>query len=141
MADTDEEPQHKGINEVAKQLDVTHRTLRFYEDKNLISPQRIGSTRIYSRRDIGRMQLILRGKDLGFTLREIREFLDLYDSDPDHREQSEHLLQRVRARLNSLRQQKRAIEKTIAELREIETEATAQLDRIAHHTVGRKQSG
>ena len=114
---------HKGIQEVATQLGVTPRTLRFYEDNGLISPQRVGSTRVYSRRDIGRMQLILRGKRLGFTIREIRGFLDLYDTDPEHREQMEHLIGRVRERLDSLVKQKAAIEETIAELTQIEREA------------------
>ncbi len=119
---------HRGIQDVARELGITPRTLRFYEDNGLISPQRVGSTRIYSRRDVGRMQLILRGKRLGFTIREIREFLDLYDTDPSHREQMEHLLTRVRERLDSLMQQRAALEETMAELRQIEAEA---LERIA----------
>ena len=118
---------HKGIQEVASQLGVTPRTLRFYEDTGLISPQRVGSTRVYSRRDIGRMQLILRGKRLGFTIREIREFLDLYDADPSHREQMEHLIGRVEERLGSLSAQKAAIEETIAELEQIVSEANERL--------------
>ncbi len=123
-----EDAPHKGIKEVAKQLDVTARALRFYEDNNLISPKRVGSTRIYSRRDIGRIQLILRGKRLGFTIREIKEFLDLYDSDPDHREQLEHLLQRVQVKLEALRNQKMALEETIRELREIAGEVVERLE-------------
>ncbi len=120
---------HKGIQDVANQLGVTPRTLRFYEDNGLISPQRVGSTRVYSRRDIGRMQLILRGKRLGFTIREIREFLDLYDTDPEHREQMEHLIARVSERLDSLAKQKAAIEETIAELQQIVREARERLTR------------
>ena len=89
----------KGIQEVARELGVTHRTLRYYEDEGLISPRRLGTTRVYSRRDIGRMQLILRGKRLGFSIREIREFLDLYDVDPEQHVQIEQLLKRVRAKL------------------------------------------
>ena len=119
--------QHKGIQEVASQLGVTPRTLRFYEDNGLISPQRVGSTRVYSRRDVGRMQLILRGKRLGFTIREIREFLDLYDADPSHREQMEHLIGRVEERLHSLHAQKAAIEETITELEQIVHEANERL--------------
>jgi len=121
----------KGIQEVARQLGVTHRTLRFYEDKDLIEPQRIGSTRIYSKRDIGRMQLILRGKRLGFTIREIKEFLDLYDVDPDHHEQMSRLASRVQERLADLEQQRAALEETIHELRQIEREASARLRRAA----------
>lgn len=117
----------KGIKDVAKMLDVTHRTLRFYEDNGLISPQRVGSTRIYSKREIGRMQLILRGKRLGFSLREIGEFLDLYDADPSHREQMEHLIGRVRAKLADLRAQKAALEETMRELRQIEREAKERI--------------
>ncbi|MES2698197.1 MAG: MerR family DNA-binding transcriptional regulator [Pseudomonadota bacterium] len=121
---------HKGIQEVASALGVTPRTLRFYEDNGLISPQRVGSTRVYSRRDVGRMQLILRGKKLGFTIREIREFLDLYDTDPGHREQMEHLIVRVQERLDSLSRQKAAIEETIEELDQIVHEANAQLRQL-----------
>lgn len=122
----DNEP--KGIKDVAKMLGVTHRTLRFYEDNGLISPQRVGSTRIYSKREIGRMQLILRGKRLGFSLREIAEFLDLYDADPSHREQMEHLIGQVRAKLAELRAQRTALDETMRELKQIEQEAR---DRIA----------
>lgn len=120
----------KGIQEVATALGVTPRTLRFYEDNGLISPQRVGSTRVYSRRDVGRMQLVLRGKKLGFTIREIREFLDLYDTDPGHREQMEHLVSRVQERLDSLSRQKAAIEETIEELDQIAHEAQAQLRQL-----------
>jgi DNA-binding transcriptional MerR regulator len=121
------ESLHQGIQDVARQLGVTPRTLRFYEDNGLISPERVGSTRVYAKRDIGRMQLILRGKRLGFTIREIREFLNLYDTDPSHREQMEHLLGRVRERLDGLKQQMVALEETIAELRVIESEALERL--------------
>jgi DNA-binding transcriptional MerR regulator len=124
-----DEALHKGIKEVARLLGVTHRTLRFYEDNGLISPQRVGNTRIYSRREIGRMQLILRGKRLGFSLREIAEFLDLYDADPSQRGQMEHLLVRVQEKLSSLRAQKAALEETIKELRQMEGEAKARLER------------
>lgn len=118
---------YRSIQEAAALLGVTQRTLRFYEDNGLVTPQRAGGTRIYSRRDIARMQLILRGKRLGFTIREIGEFLALYDSDPDQREQTELLLARVRARLAGLAAQRAAIEETIRELRDIEREACDKL--------------
>ena len=119
----------RGIQDVARELGVTHRTLRFYEDKGLIAPQRIGTTRVYSKRDLGRMQLILRGKRLGFSIREIGEFLDLYDADPEQHAQIEALLKRVREKRESLRQQRRAIEETIRELDEIAREAEEYLSR------------
>ena len=123
------EGEFKGIQQVADELGVTHRTLRFYEDKGLIAPQRIGRTRVYSKRDMGRMRLILRGKRLGFSIREIGEFLDLYDADPEQHTQMEALLRRVREKREDLRQQRRAIDETIRELNEIEKEAG---DYLAH---------
>lgn len=116
-----------GIQEAARQLGVTMRTLRFYEDKDLIAPQRVGTTRIYSRREIGRMQLILRGKRLGFSIREIKEFLDLYDADPEHYVQISQLIVKVSARIRDLRRQREAIEQTLDELCSIEAQAEAWL--------------
>ncbi|KQM19435.1 MerR family transcriptional regulator [Novosphingobium sp. Leaf2] len=117
-----------GIQEVAKLLGVTMRTLRFYEDKGLIAPQRVGTMRIYSKREIGRMQLILRGKRLGFSIKEISEFLDLYDVDPEHQEQVRALRASVGDRIASLRKQKRAIEQTLEELISIDRQALAWLE-------------
>jgi DNA-binding transcriptional MerR regulator len=125
-----------GIQDAATQLGVTMRTLRFYEDKGLISPQRVGTTRIFSRREIGRMQLILRGKRLGFTIREIKEFLDLYDVDPEHVEQVRTLHNKVSARISDLRKQKRAIEQTLDELLSIERQAQAWLNGSPVRPVG-----
>lgn len=116
-------PQMLGIQDAAKMLGVTMRTLRFYEDKGLIAPQRVGTTRIYSRRELGRMQLILRGKRLGFSIREIKEFLDLYEVDPEHVEQVRTLRVKVNKRIGELRQQKRAIEQTLEELLVIDQQA------------------
>ncbi len=70
-----ENEELRGIQDVANSLGVTTRTLRFYEDRGLIEPRRVGTARVYSKRETGRMQLILRGKRLGFSLREIEEFL------------------------------------------------------------------
>lgn len=121
----------RGIQDVARTLGVTQRALRFYEDKGLIEPQRIGTMRVYSRREVGRMQLILRGKRLGFSLREIKEFLDLYDADPRHIEQMRRLAARVRERLLELEQQKRAIEQTVEELKLIGKQAEMRIREIA----------
>jgi len=117
----------KGIQDVATEVGVTARTLRFYEDKGLIEPRRVGTTRIYTRREIGRMQLILRGKRLGFSLREIKQFLDLYDADPQHVEQMRTLAARCRERIAELEKQRVALDQTLLELRQIEREA---LDRV-----------
>lgn len=117
-----------GIQDVSQALGVSARTLRFYEDKGLIEPCRIGTTRVYTRRDVARMQLILRGKRLGFSLRDIEEFLDLYDADPQHVEQMRALAERCRERIDDLQQQQDAIAQTLSELEKIEQQA---LERIA----------
>jgi DNA-binding transcriptional MerR regulator len=116
-----------GIQDVATHLGVSHRTLRFYEDKGLIEPARVGNTRIYSRREVARMQLILRGKRLGFSIREIKEFLDLYDADPTQAEQLRLLMNRVRERIGLLEKQREEIDKTLHELRQIEAQAREKL--------------
>ena len=128
-AGADDHAALKGIQEVAKELGLTMRALRFYEDKGLIAPQRVGTTRIYGKREVARARLVLRGRRLGFTVREIKEFLDLYDVDPEHAEQRRRFLLRVRERLDELEQRKAAIDETIAELRALEREAAETLER------------
>lgn len=108
------------VTELARELGVTPRTIRFYEDQGLISPQRAGNTRVYSYRDRARMILILRGKRLGFTLRDIREFLDLYVVDTTQVEQLQLLATKVRARIALLEEQRIAVEQTLTELKDVE---------------------
>ena len=115
------------ITELADQLGVTARAIRFYEDKGLISPARAGATRVYTRRELARMQLILRGKRLGFSLRDIKQFLDLYDHDPTHVEQRRQLLARVRHRIEELEKTRTAVTETLAELGEIEQQTQSAL--------------
>ncbi len=115
------------IADAAETLGVSQRTLRFYEDKGLIAPQRLGTMRVYSKREMGRMRLILRGKQLGFSIREIGEFLSLYDEEPGLAGQIRHLLGRVSERLGELRQQRDAIDQTIAELEVIELQSRRHL--------------
>ena len=116
------------VTHLAAELGVTPRTIRFYEDKGLIAPERAGTTRVYTHRDRARMKLILRGKRLGFSLRDIREFLDLYDADPTQVAQMRKLLRAVRNRLDELALQRRALETTMDELRDIEAQAEASLN-------------
>ena len=119
------------VTELADQLGVTARAIRFYEDKGLISPERLGATRVYTKRETARMQLILRGKRLGFSLRDIKQFLDLYDVDPTHGEQRRQLLERVRHRIGELEKTRAAVTETLAELREIEHQTTQALGETA----------
>lgn len=116
------------VTELARDLGVTPRTLRFYEDKGLLEPRRIGTTRVYSHRDRGRLALILRGKRLGFTLREIREWLDMYEADPDQARQMRTLVNKVGVRIDALEQQRRDLDATITELQDIKTAAETHLD-------------
>lgn len=108
------------VTELARDLGVTPRTIRFYEDQGLISPQRAGNTRVYTHRDRARMILILRGKQLGFSLRDIKEYLDLYVVDAGKTEQIQHLVRKARERITQLEAQLTAVKTTLTELREIE---------------------
>ena len=107
------------VTELAAELGVTARTLRFYEDSGLISPRRLGTTRVYSHRDRARMVLILRGKRLGFSLREITEFLNLYAADHTGTEQLRALDAAVTHRISNLEEQRTALAQTLSELHEI----------------------
>ena len=119
------------VTELARDLSVTPRTIRFYEDKGLIIPRRAGTMRVYTKRDRARMVLILRGKRLGFSLREIKEYFDLYDMDPSQSEQMRLLLKKVQVRLEMLEDQRLALEETIVELKDIEEQTLSALEREA----------
>ena len=84
-----------GIAELAREFDVTTRTIRFYEDKGLLVPLREGQRRVYAPRDRVRLRLIMRGKRLGFSLDEIRQLIDLYDVDPSEVMQLRHFLDKI----------------------------------------------
>ena len=113
------------IGELAAAFALSPRAIRFYEDQGLLLPQRVGTQRVYSRRDRARLQLILRGKRLGFSLADIREFLDLYDADRSKHLQMAMTLDRTRSRIRDLEQQLEDITITLAELRDMEAEITA----------------
>jgi DNA-binding transcriptional MerR regulator len=104
------------IGDLAREFDVTHRTLRFYEDKGLISPRREGVNRIYSRRDRARLKLVILGKKVGFPLAQIKEMLEFYDLKDGHVSQLQLALARFSQQIDSLRQKKQDIEQAIDEL-------------------------
>lgn len=116
------------VTELADVLEVTPRTIRFYEQKGLISPQRAGKTRVYTHRDKARLQLILRGKRLGFSLAEIKEYLDLYDLDRTQQSQLHLLLTKVNQRIDSLESQQRDLQQTLNELYQVKAEAKEALN-------------
>ncbi len=104
------------IGDLAKEFDVSLRTLRFYEDKDLIHPRRDGVTRIYSRRDRARLKLVIMGKHVGFSLKEIKEMLDLYDLKDGQSTQLKVSLKRFNEQIALLEKQKRDVEQAIGEL-------------------------
>ncbi len=108
------------ISELANEFDVTTRTIRFYEEKGLLSPAREGGKRIYSPADRVRIKLILRGKRIGMSLRECVEVIDMYDPANNNVEQIHALLARVGARREKLLQQKADIEAMLAGLTHVE---------------------
>ena len=111
------------VTELGRELGVTARTLRFYEDRGLITPRRAGNKRIYSHRDRARMIIILRAKRLGFSLREIQEYLDLYTVDKTKQEQLHLLVEHVTVRKQQLLEQRVALDETLDELDAIEKQA------------------
>ncbi len=122
------------MTQLGAELGVTVRTLHFYEAQGLLTPRRAGNTRVYTQRDRARMILILRGKRLGFSIREIREYLELYDVDPTHEEQLKALLKTVHSRIHRLEDQRVALDQTLAELRSIEQQTVAALETMKSAT-------
>ncbi|VVB43150.1 MerR family transcriptional regulator [Beijerinckiaceae bacterium RH AL1] len=115
------------VTDLARELGITARALRFYEDKGLITPHRVGATRIYTARERARMILVLRGKRLGFSLREIKDYLDLYDADPRQVTQTRALLERIAERRAELVDKQTAIAEALAGLDDLERDASAIL--------------
>ncbi|MGL5365772.1 MAG: MerR family transcriptional regulator, partial [Plesiomonas shigelloides] len=96
---------HYSISELANEFEITTRSIRFYEDEGLLSPRRKGNTRIYGKQDRIRLQLILRGKRLGFTLAEIKILFDWYDSERDNRAQIRSMQNLIEDKRIQLQQQ------------------------------------
>ena len=117
------------ITELAQEFDVTTRTIRFYEDKGLIAPERLKQRRIYHPRDRVRLQLVMRGKRLGFSLDEIQEMIDLYDADPTESTQLKMFIVKLRERRRLLQRQRNDINKVISEIREREQQCEKLLSR------------
>ena len=117
------------ITDLAREFDVTTRTIRFYEDQELIAPARQGQTRIYSHRDRVCLRLIMRGKRLGFSLKEIRDLLDLYDTDRSEIMQLTILVGKINERRDTLRKQRQDIDATLDELDKLEETCQEELTR------------
>jgi DNA-binding transcriptional MerR regulator len=118
------------IGELAREFDTTLRTIRHYEDKGLLAPARNGQNRVYADRDRVRLQLILRGKRLGFTLDEIAHILDLYDDPPGEAGQLAFLVSDIERRRADLLQRRRDLDATLAELEELERRCRTDLSAL-----------
>lgn len=115
------------IGELADELAVTTRAIRFYEAKGLIAPARRGVARSYSRRDRARLMLILRGKNLGFSLEEISQYLMLYDADPAQITQTQMLLARIEAAMADLQLKRADLDRSLRELKDIRAQCVEHL--------------
>ncbi len=105
------------IADLSQELDVTARTLRFYEEQGMVSPMRIGQSRVYSHSDKARIMWILKGKGVGFSLSEISEMLNLYDLDDGRIKQREVTLEKCQERLQTLKKQRLNIDHMITDLK------------------------
>ena len=113
------------IGDLSRSFDVTLRALRFYEERGLLEPKRRGQTRLYSRRDRARLSLILLGKRLGFSLKEISDMISLYDLPDGARRQMETAREKAAGQLVVLQNQRRDVDLAIAELQAL----TKEIDR------------
>ncbi len=121
-----EQRERFSISDLTREFGVTARALRFYEDEGLIAPSRVGLSRIYSKRDRARLAWIMRAKNVGFGLGEIRELIDLYDLNDGRVEQRRVTVQRCREKIAKLAQQKADIESSLKEL----TEFVAHIEKL-----------
>ncbi|MDP3030912.1 MAG: MerR family DNA-binding transcriptional regulator [Rhodocyclaceae bacterium] len=104
------------ITELAREFELTPRAIRYYEDQGLITPQRAGVQRVYTKRDRTRLRLTLRGKRLGLSLAAIRELIDMYDTAPDQSSQLVKLLEVLARRRAKLEQQREDIAAVLEEI-------------------------
>ena len=130
MKDSNSSARTYSIGELAEEFGVTSRALRLYEEEGLLDPQRDGTRRIYDERNRVRLRLILRGKRLGWSLSEIRESFDLYDSSLGEEAQLELMLSKLERRRETLIEQRRDIDSALQDLERVEVDARQALQDI-----------
>jgi DNA-binding transcriptional MerR regulator len=126
MTDHDSEPTF-AIGELAREFDITPRSIRFYEEQGLLSPQRTGQNRIYLNKDRVRLKLILRGKRLGFSLAEVNTLFNMYDTNPNSAVQLEAMLEMTEQKRAVLNQQLEDIKMLMTELDDVESRCREEL--------------
>ncbi len=119
------------IAELAEEYGVTLRTIRFYEEQGLLTPQRNGTRRVFHDGDRVRLGLVLRGKRLGFALDEIKKIIGMYDAEPGEVGQLRYLLEQIARRRAELEERRRDIDAALAELADLDRRCRADLDRLA----------
>ena len=115
------------IAELAKEFDITTRTIRFYEDKQLLKPARRGQQRVYSRADRTRLKLVLRGKRLGWPLDDIREMIHMYDAPGGEEKQLRVMINKINTSRETLMRQQEDIVLALSEFDDIQLRCEAQL--------------
>jgi DNA-binding transcriptional MerR regulator len=128
--DTETDLRTYGIGELATEFGITSRTLRVYEEEGLLDPHRDGTRRIYNERNRVRLRLILRGKRLGWSLSEIRESFNLYDSNLGEQAQLELMLSKLLQRRETLIAQRDDIDSALQDLNQVESNARQSLREI-----------
>jgi len=118
------------IRDLASEFDVTTRTIRYYEEKGLLSPTREGAKRIYSPSDRTTLKLILRGKRIGLSLEESAEIIRMYGSPEKNRQQLEKLIDRIRHKREVLKRQKNDLESLLFDLQDVEQRCCVALTEL-----------
>ncbi|UCV28643.1 MerR family transcriptional regulator [Ferribacterium limneticum] len=117
------------ISDLAREFGITPRTIRFWEDQGILSPEREGSKRIFNRRDRARLKMALRGKRLGLSLAEIKDLIGMYESTEDETPQLLECLRVMEKRRAALEQQREDIEAMLAEISQFEQQCEQELTR------------
>ena len=122
------------ITELTREFDISTRTLRFYEDEGLVQPVRRGRTRLFKPSDRHLIRQILRGKRLGFSISEIREIIQMYKTPPGEIGQLKLMIKRIEEKREDLRQKRRDLEETLAELDHAEEACVERLAELGVNT-------
>ncbi|PKO35651.1 MAG: MerR family transcriptional regulator [Betaproteobacteria bacterium HGW-Betaproteobacteria-7] len=117
------------ISDLAREFGITPRTIRFWEDQGILSPQREGSKRVFTRRDRARLKMALRGKRLGLSLAEIKDLIGMYASTEDETPQLLECVRVMSKRREALEQQREDIEAMLAEIAQFELQCQQELAR------------
>jgi DNA-binding transcriptional MerR regulator len=126
--------EYYSITELTREFDVSTRTLRFYEDEGLVQPVRRGRTRLFRPSDRHLIRQIMRGKRLGFSINEIREIIQMYKEPPGEVGQLKLMIKRIEEKREDLRQKRRDLEETLAELDQAEESCVERLVELGVNT-------